>query len=147
MEYIFLSAVKQENFQKSCNILVDQGKKKCGKVVIWLQTTKSLLLAFNNSLRQQMSFVLFDKWHFYLLYQFRSLVFRLIISWNFSLPSIYYSSSECAGAVCAEQGPSSLGTNALFVGTIYPSITRQRQKLQSQDFRLPCATSIRMNRL
>lgn len=79
-------------------------KKKSGKLVICLQTTKSLLVFFNNSLRHQMGFVLFDKLCFYLLYLLRSLAFRLIISWNFSLLSIYYCSSECTGAVWAWAG-------------------------------------------
>lgn len=103
LQYILITAVNQEDLHKFCNILVDK-EKKCGKIVIWLQTTKSLSF-FNNSLRHQMGFILFDKLHFYLLYQLRSLVFRLIISWNFSLLSAYYCSSEHNGAVWAEQGP------------------------------------------
>lgn len=88
-----------------------------------------------------MGFVLFDKLHFYLLYWLRLLVFRLIISWNFSFLSIYSCSSECDRPVWAAQGPDSFGAHThahylwlQFVGT---SITGQRQKLQSQDLRLP----------
>lgn len=66
---------------------------------------KTVITVFKKLIKTLNGFVLFEKLHFHLSYQLGSLAFKLIISWNFSLLSIYYCSSECNGAVWAEQGP------------------------------------------